>query len=297
MANRVYIIPRRNDLDGIGVQLTDLSPNTSQKNGVLSGEGQTHYVGSCPDAPGATVVSGTAFVSGSRSTTLLTNPVEGDTTGNGADNFAPATTTFGLAAYIRERVQKATNGHFLTVANANNIAAAIRTSVESSSALTAPAISALCNAEDLGSSLTADPSFGTVDDILRILSGEVYVSPRYTLITDDTQTFINKAARDVLVAAQISGVTNKVFVSTGHFLTSLDKGFVGRPTLANTGYLLASVGVGQIYTFTATALPNLNPAFTYGAAGTALDMAGGHIPATGKQKFFAVYTNTGVKLA
>jgi hypothetical protein len=294
MANRVYIIPRRNDLEGIGVQLTDLWPNTSQKNSVLDGEGQTHYVGSCPDAPGATIVSGTAYVSGSKSTSLTVNPVIDDTTGGGNDCYAPATTTLGLAAYLRDRVQKVTNGSFLTFANANTIAANIRTVAEAGTALTLAAINAIIAAEDAGSSLDGDPSFGTVEDILRILSGETYVSPQYTTITSAVPTFINEAARDVLVAAQVTPVNGGItFVAKGHFLTSLETGYIGRPTLAKTGILLASLGAGQLYHGKTTSVPILNPRFTYGTGGTALDIAGTVIPVTGLHVALAVYDHLG----
>lgn len=293
MANRIFIIPRRNDLEGMNVQVTDLWPNTSQRNSVLDGEGQTHYVGSCPDTPGATMTSGTAYLSGSRSTTLAANPVSSTTTGGGADCYAPVATTLGLAAYLRERVQKATNGSFLTLANANNIAAAIRTAAEAGGALTSAALTVLIAAEDAGSSLTADPSFGAAEDVLRILSGETYVSPQYTIITSAVPTFLNEADRDVLVAAQLSGTTGKTFVSKGHFMTSLEHGFVGRPMLVGTGIARASIAVGQLHHFAQDTMVVTNPAFTYGAAGTAKDIAGNAILAGGAHAFLHVYSNNG----
>lgn len=297
MANRVFIIPRRNDLGGMNAQVTDLWPNTSQRNSVLDGAGQTHYVGACPDAPGSTVVQGVTYVRGSKSTSLAVNPVADDTTGGGADCRAPATTTLGLAAYIRERVQAATSGSFLTFANANTIAANLRTEAEAGNALTLAAINVVIAAEDAGSALTADPSFGSVEDILRILSGETYISPQYTIICDDAgPTFLNEASRDALVAAQLSAVTGKTFVSKGHFLTSLENGYVGRPTLMSTGTLLASANVGQLHAFAQGTMVATNPAFVYGAGGTALDIAGNVIPTTGVHAFLRLYQVDGTKV-
>lgn len=299
MANRIYIIPRRNDLAGMNVQVTDLSPNTSQRNSVLDGEGQTHYVGACPDAPGATITYGTAYVSGSKSTSLAVNPVIDDTTGGANDCYAPVSTTLGLAAYLRERVQKTgVGGSFLTFANANTIAAAIRTAAEAGSSLNLAAIDAsLAATGGAGTELTAaggSASFGTVEDILRILSGETYISPQYTIITNAVSVFLNEANRNVLVAAQSIGANGgTTFLSKGHFLTSLEAGYVGRPTLIHTGFAKASVAVGQLHYFAQDTMVVTNPAFVYGAGGTAQDIAGNAIPATGVHAFLRIYSKTG----
>lgn len=299
MANRIYIIPRRNDLEGMNVQVTDLWPNTSQKNGVLDGAGQTCYVGACADSPGLTVVHGTEYVRGSKSTTLAVNPVIDDTTGGGNDCYAPVATTLGLAAYLRERVQKGgPGGSFLTFANANTIAAAIRTAAEAGSSLNLAAIDALLAATGgAGTELTSaggSTSFGTVEDILRILSGEVYISPQYTIITDAAPIFLNEADRDALVTAQAVGANGgTTFVSKGHFLTSLEPGYVGRPTLISTGFLRSSAAVGQLAHFAQGTMVITNPAFTYGTGGTALDIAGNEIPATGVHAFLHLYDASG----
>lgn len=301
MANRVFIIPRRNDLNGMNVQITDLWPNTSQKNNVLDGEGQTHYIDACPDTAGATYVNGAVYVSGPKTTLLAANPVISDTTGGGNDCYAPAATSLGLASYLRERVAKDPGGAntFLTFANANTIAAAIRTAAEAGAALDLAAINVLLAATGgAGTELTnagGSRSFGTVLDIMRILSGETYLSPQYTIITDAVPNFLDEAARDVLVAAQVPIVTGKTFVSKGHFLASTEPGFVNRPILARTGYVLASIGAGQL-SHVGTAAAFLNNDFTYGAAGTALDIAGNHIAATGSHAIAHVYTDTGVCL-
>ncbi len=297
MANRIFIIPLRNDLDGMGVQVTDLWPNTSQRNGVLDGPGQTCYIGACPDAPGTTQVSGATYVRGSKSTTLAANPVADATTGGGNDVTAPATTTLGLAAYIRERVENAGGGDFIALADANTMAASIRTAALAGDSLTEPAISALLAAVVGGTGLIAGDSFGTVEDILRILSGETYISPQYTIIGDQTNAFLGETARDVLVAAQNVALNGGItFRSKGHFLTSLETGYVGRPTIAKTGIALASLGAGQLQGFSSSTQTLTNPAFTYGTGGTALNLVGTAIPATGVYAFLNAYDQDGTRL-
>jgi len=295
MASQIFIIPRRNDLEGMGVQLTDLWPNTSQKNGIYDGAGQTHYVGSGVAAPGATKVNGNDFVSGSLNTllTAANAPAASDTTGGGADSWATTVARFGLAAYLQERVQKATTGSFLTTANAIAAASAIEAAADAGASLTLASINVLLAAVDAGTGLATGTSFGSVTDILRILSGEIYRSPRYTILTDVGPTFLNQASRAALVDAQLSSTTGKVFVGEGAFLTSLDHGFQGRPVLARTGIVAASNGAGQIHGFK-SAHVILNPAFTYGAAGNAYTLAGVNIPASGSAPVLRVYDSTGI---
>jgi len=201
-----------------------------------------------------------------------------------------------LAAYIRERVQKDTDGSFLTFADANTIAANLRTEAEAGKALTLAAINVVIAAVDVGSALTVDPSFGAVEDILRILSGETYISPQYAIITSAVPTFLNEADRNTLVAAQNVGSNGgTTFVAKGHFLTSLEHGYVGRPTLVDSGILRASAAAGQL-AHLASDLVAINPLFTYGAGGTASDIAGNAIPVTGSHAFLYVYDKSGNRI-
>lgn len=300
MAIRMYILPQRNDLDGLNIQITDLFPNTSQKNGIYDGEGQTHYVGACPDPPGATVTSGNAYLSGSKSTSMTVNPVIGSTVGGGNDCYATTTATFGLAAYLRDRVQKTgAGGSFLTFANANTIAAAIRSAASSGTSLNLTAINALLAATGgAGTELDStggSKSFGTVEEILRILSGEVYRSSIYTVITTAGPVFKNLSERQTLVAAQRSDLTGNTYVASGAFLTSLEAGFVGRPVIVGSGAFLASNGAGQIKAYNGDVIVK-NPAFTYGGSGTAYDINGvTHIGADGNWPILYTYNNVGDK--
>ena len=302
MATRIYFLPQRNDLDGMNVQVLDLKPNTSQK-GLLDGEGQTHYIGACLDAPDVTKTNGNAFLAGSRSTLLDANPASSDTTGGGADSYSTATATFGLAAYLRERVAKDPGGAntYLTYANANTIAAAIRSAASAGTALTLTAINALLVATAGGATELTNAggsrSFGTVEDILRILSGETYRSPIYTIVSDHTPHFLTLASRQTLVAAQATGTTGLTFVASGAFLTSLENGYSGRPVIAGTGILMASIGAGQLKAL-ASDIVLKNPLFTYGSGGTAYDINGtSHIGDNGDWPATFCYDNQGNPLS
>jgi hypothetical protein len=223
--------------------------------------------------------------------------VADDTTGGGNDVVAPVTTTLGLAAYLRERVENAGGGDFIALADANTMAASIRSAAATGNDLTEPAISVLLDAVVAGTGLIAGDSFGSVEDILRILSGETYISPQYTIIGDQTNAFLGEAARDVLVAAQaVDANGGTTFRSKGRFLTSGEVGYVGRPTIAKTGIALSSIGAGQLYGFSQSTNVVTNPAFTYGAGGTAKDIGGTVIPATGAFAFLSAYDQTGTRL-
>ena len=103
---RSFVIPVRSDCPGAGLQVQDLVPNTSSKNSIYDGPGQTFYLHGA-DFPGATTVIGDAYASGSRMTVLVAGDDASlqDTTGGGNNVRATAAAQFGLAAYLRERVQ------------------------------------------------------------------------------------------------------------------------------------------------------------------------------------------------
>jgi hypothetical protein len=290
MANRIFIIPRRTDFPGMNIAVWDLWPNNPQKNNELDGEGQTCYLGSCLDLPGATVRNGDAYMSGSTNTLMIQNidaAVAMDTTGLGNDVTATSTACFGLSAYLRERVKDGVGKTPLSIANAMRMANAIRTAAEAGGALTVAAIDVLLGAIRLGTALNTNGSFGTVEDVLRILSGEVYRSPRYVILADNKVNFwLPLAHRNFLVAAQLTGTTGLTFSSHGGFLTSLEAGYRGRPVLARTGHANLSMADGTLHAYS-HAMTFLNPSFAYAAADVtadrprASDIAGNAIPATG----------------
>lgn len=288
---RAFVIPVRTDCLGAGLQVLDLVPNTSQKNSIYDGPGQTFYLQGA-DCPWTTTVNGDAYVSGSRMTMLVAadDATVQDTTGGGNDCRATATATFGLASYLRERVQPggvalATAGR-MTPANAQLQAQAIMARAYSGLSLSLASINTLLSDAGLGGTADTDldgaaalsESFGSVEDILRILSGEVYETPRYTIVTNivggPAYEFLGLTARNVLVAAQLPAITGKTFVSTGHFLTRTEHGFQDILPIVQTGEVLMSAAQGDLHTF-AGPMTFKNPSFAY----TAADLAFGKLPA------------------
>ena len=279
MGYRVFIIPRRTDLHGMGVQVLDLQPNTSQKNGVTAGEGQTHYVAPGLDFPGATVVNGNAYVSGSRNTQPTAALVAADTTGGGNDVTATVAAEFGIQAYLRERVQPGgmalATAPAMTPANAALQAAALSALLADpanafslanvNTVLSTVALGGVANT-DLDGTAALSRSFGTVLELLRIFAGEIYRTPQYTIVENVANQFLALAARDVLVAAQVTGTTGLTFVSQGDWLDADESGYQKIPTTAMTDYLLGSLQAGGDLATLKLNMTFNNPEWAYTAA-------------------------------
>lgn len=314
MAHRAYIFAQRNDVIGMNIQVLDLKPNSSQKNSVYDGDGQTFYLNSI-DTAGATHMIDNGYESGSRQTTMITyyEAVADDTTGGGNDVLANQNACLGLAAYLRERVHPggvtlATAGR-MTLAHANDQASAILALVRTAGDLTLAGINAvLVSVADGGVANTdldgaggTSKSFGSVDDILRIIAGEIYRSPMDCIICNVANQFRSLAERNVLVLAQVSITTGKTFVSQGAFLTNLENGYEKIPTLAVTGDMMASIGGGYLFKME-DGMTFKNPNFAYAAADVtpfkprAYDLSGVAIPATGTLSTVRVYDYTGTNL-
>lgn len=314
MAHRAYVLAQRNDVVGMNIQVLDLKPNSSQKSGSYDGDGQTFYLNSI-DTAGTTNMIGNGYESGSRQTTMAAfyEAVADDTTGGGNDVLANQNACLGLAAYLRERVQPggvalATAGR-MTLAHANTQAGAILALVRTGGDLTLAGINAVLSnvalggvaATDLDGAAALSRSFGSVEDILRIISGEIYRSPMNCIICNVANQFLDLAARDVLVLAQVSATTGKTFVSQGGFLTNLEHGYEKIPTLAITGDMFASMGGGYLFKMEA-GMTFKNPNFAYAAADVtpfkprALDLSGVAIPATGTLSTVRVYDDEGTNL-
>jgi len=311
MAHRVYIFPRRNDLAGMGLNLSDLKPNAGQKNNVYDGEHQNVYVTESLDYPGATVVNGIVYVSGSKNTTLTADAAAMSTDGGANNVNATPATVFGLAAYLKDRVHRAgiaaaNNGEF-AFGECNAAAAAIATRAEAGLSLDLTAIDAILAATVAQTDLTGasgfSKSFGSVEDIMKILSGEVYRLPIRTIIENDLGRFRNLAERQAFVTAQTPAqiASQGQFYATGDFLAADDVGYLARPVLAQTGALNLSVLNGVISHYKGN-ITVLNPNFAYTAGSVtqwkprARDMAGNALPATGIHPAIAVYTHDGTAL-
>lgn len=313
MANRVYIIPRRNDLEGVGISLVDLKPNAGQKNSIYDGQHQNVYVTTPVDPFGTTTVSGLSYVSGSKNTTLTANAVADDTTGGGNNVNAMQATAFGLAAYLKDRVHRAgiaalANGE-LAFAECNAAAQLIMDDVAAGVSLNLARINVHLAATVAQTDLTGasgfSVSFGTVDDIMRILSGEVYRLPALTIIEDAPGgAFQTLAQRTVFTAAQTPAMiaSQGQFYASGGFLAADDAGYQARPVLAQTGALNASLlnGVLAHYKVSMNILNSTNFAYSAGAVTAwkprAVDITGTAIPTTGAGVPLAVYLNDGTAL-
>jgi len=322
MANRVFIIPRRNDLVGVGIHLNDLHPNAGQKNGVYDGTHQNVYLAEMIGVPGATVVNGLAYVSGSKETTLAAahNFIDDRTSVAAGGNNVQATqqTAFGLAAYIMDRIDPGGAGgagtNPIAFANANALAIDIMQAAAAGNALTLAAINVILSAvvanTDLDGAAATSVSFGSVEDILRILAGEIYRVPLLTIVGDDTggtSDFLGLVARQAIVAAQLvtDVTTYGQFYASGDFLAADDAGYQARPTLVRTGAFNLSVASGVISGLAAApgiTLLNTNN-HAYAAAdvlawrprATYLDQT--VVPATGIAPAIAAYDHLGNNLA
>ena len=311
MANRVFILPLRSDLAGVGLNLTDLSPNAGQKNGVYDGTPQNNYIAEMHDAEGVTVVNGIAYVSGSLNTTLLAahNDIADDTTGGGNDVVATQQACFGLAAYLFDRVQ--TGGGVgnapITIAQANTCAGLIEAAALAGNALTEAAINVILAANIAGATTLlaaggASLSFGTVEDIMRILAGEIYRLPLLTILGTQADVFLTLANRQVLVTAQTPTfiTAQGQFYVSGGFLAAGDSGYRARPTLVRTGAFNISNAEGVIDGYKLATIEVLNTVnFAYTAATvTAIKprarlLGGGNVAATGIGAAIGVYDDAG----
>lgn len=294
MANRAFFIPLRNDLGGLNLQIVELTPNTSQKNSVYDGEGQSGYIHFMSDAPGETVVSGNSYVSGSRTTSPLADTDE--------DGFTFTTAAeFGLLAYLRERVHvnPGDDTDYLTSGEAEDIVSDILSRVMAGSSLTASDINSIINSNVSGndSDLTGDAagssSFGSVEDILRILSGETYLVKAGTILADDGGEFMDLATR-------LENADDVDYFAQGSFVGAGEAGYQAVRPLAMTGAVRGSVHEGRLSHLVGdNTLTILNPSFAYTASAVtswkprAVQIDGSNIPSTGTATVLRVYDSSG----
>ncbi len=265
MANRGIIIPARNDIPGSNLQIEELSPNTSQKNSVYDGEGQSGYVSAQMDQPAATVFVGEAYSTGSRMTTGAVAAAalaaaadwSGDAGHVGNDTRATAAPALGLAAYLRERVQRNPAGanDLLVAAEVDLMVTDIVVRVVGGLSLTATDLNTIIgvragagggNGNEVLCLANGQPvlggSFGSVSDVLRILSGEVYYVPTNTVIADEALVFLPETHPDG-VGEVAGGATN---TRRGIILTLAGAGLAADPLPVATGRFLVEGEAGYI---------------------------------------------------
>lgn len=170
MANEVYVCIRRTDIPNGVLQVLDLEPNESQRNLVYTTPGQTKYLRNYQNSAVSTYVSG-------------------------VDRHLAGSTS-GLAAYLIDRVEAgglAAGTDALTATQANDAAAAIVAIVTAGTDATLADVDAAIAgvvADTELSNAGGSASFGTLADVLAILSGAEYTVPGGTRV----------AAAGVLVA-------------------------------------------------------------------------------------------------
>lgn len=297
---RAYICVARNDLDENFLQVLDLKPNTSQRNQTLDPPGQTGYQTWFPrDAAVNSTVATAAGAGGGASV---------DTT----------VVSYGLAAYLIDHVQNQDGGATaaITAAMANAARTAIFARVAAGQALDAAGIGTALTANGVsnaaaGTTLTAGTSTGSVEEVLRILAGEVYRLPAASQVTAAGGGF-DATVRGGFVARPNVELPQSVRTANAFPVRGRNP-FVGQmiPTgapvqaglqdtrfrdvrvVVDTGALQLSGLSGALSKMAAATYRFLNPNFTYGAGGTALGLGGAVIPVTGAGRAVTVYSATG----
>jgi hypothetical protein len=231
--SRAYIVLARKDIDDNNLQILDLQPNTSLRNPIYEGAGQTGYLAwtAQNDAIAHTNVGG-----------VLT-----------------ATAIYvGLATYIGARVDDITGGGHVCVsaANANAAASAILGRVRLGLALNTAGINAAIQSVPglATSGITGTGnSTATVEEILRILGGEVF---------------------QIAAAAAFSGAGGIFLGTGGAFVTSTNTAYRNVRTFIDTGSLRLSRHSGYLSVLSSATHVWNNPAKTYAptnyATGTAV---------------------------
>jgi hypothetical protein len=281
---RAYIVLTRNDLTDGHLQILDLKPNVSQRNNALDPKGQTTYKNH--------------LVQNDTTTLSIVFTVESD--------------CYGLTAYLLDRIENPGAGTPpLSVTQARAIADSILERATSGLSLTLTDIDTVIDAEVSNAGLQTGDSFGEVEDILKILSGEVFLLPEGSVLDDGLGGFNAEEGRGYFVSApnviKPQSVSNNYGAVRGK--STLYAPTVPRSTPVQTGTqnvnyrairkiidtseLHLSVLAGQLSLLTSESFSFINPSFTYGAGGTATDLVGTELEVTGLGRAVAVYDADG----
>ncbi|MDP2728793.1 MAG: hypothetical protein Q8P59_14790 [Dehalococcoidia bacterium] len=274
----VYPVLARNDLDDSLLQILDLKPNTSLDMPSV-GVGQTGYRSDYFQNQAVAVNAGPPVA------------IDG--------------VTYGLRAYILDRIEDPAGGVPTSVADAATIANAILTQVAAGGDLLAATLNAMVVVvHGAGSSWdgSAGNSRGTVQDLLRILQGEVYRMADGATISDgagvfhaaDTGTFVTtpNVTKTLSHPGGRQG-TEQIPSAAAAQTGTQDLTFRNIRRILNTGEVHLSALTGVLSKLILTTFTWVNPQFTYGAGGTALNIAGGVMPTGGAGRALVVYDITG----
>lgn len=263
---RAFIVLARNDLHGNLLQILDLKPNASQRNSVYDPVPQTHYK---------------SYVAQNDTVALNGGNMDGD--------------TYGLAAYLMDHVDD--GGGALSAAEANNAADDILERVDAGLSLTSAAIGTILEAVGaaVGTRLDSNGSTGTIQEMLRVLSGEVFLVPDGTAAGGDGGYFVE---RPTVLIEQEGGVGRRSTkpiprTTTATLGANEDLTFRDVRVVLETDALRLSAISGALYRLASDDYIFINPSFTYGAAGTALTMGGSHIDSDGEGRAVTVYDASG----
>ena len=257
---RAYIVLARGDIDDNGLQIMDLWPNSSLRVPAYEPAGQTGYL--AWTAQHDTLVAYTVNV-----TSRMTG------------------TKYGLAAYMADNVEDNDNGNvIMTFARCNTIATNILARVRQGQALELANINAIIQAATGGgaSGLTTAHSTGTVEEVLRILGGEVYKVADGAVLSAAAAGFVNPHVR-------VGGFVVPVLVNN---ILTYPTDWRNVRTFVQTGALALSCTYGNLGVLGATTYDWENPAKTYGASGTALWCDGTNMTTT-VGRAVVVYDNSG----
>lgn len=156
MATLAYVCRIRTDVPATALQWLDVSPNTSLRNLIYDGPGQTGY---------------------------LLDAAENDTLAALSANATVAEYS-GMAAYLIDHVIDLVSGVTITVTVANAAAVAILALKNAGSAVTLAAVNAalVTAGAGAGTTLNAGASTGSLEDVLKILSGGKYTLPSGSVV-------------------------------------------------------------------------------------------------------------------
>ena len=255
---RAYICLARNDLGDSNLQILDLAPNSSQRNLIYDGQGETGYV--------------THYFQNDVVTLAGAGPIT-----------SQAAITQGLQAYLVDNVENTGGGGIaLTSAELVTITAAIMVRVAGALPLalaninTAINTPAGVNGSDLNGVL--GNSVGTVEQVLRILSGEVYELPASSAVEDGGNNFVAAAAGAFATAPDITedlttgpGGKNSFIepvISRAAIPQTAPESLTFRDPrrVEDTSYLRTSAATGVLSELRVATYAFRNPAFNYTAA-------------------------------
>ena len=291
---RAYICLARNDLDNSNLQILDLAPNSSQRNLIYDGaQGETHYV--------------THYFQNDVVTLAGVGPIT-----------TQAAITQGLSAYLVDTVENTGGGAIaLTSAELVTITAAIMVRVAGGLSLALADINTAINlpAGVAGSDLNGvlGNSIGTVEQVLRILSGEVYEVPASSAVETAGNAFIATAAGAFATAPDITVDQTTGPGGRNPFNTpAIQRAPIGQTApesltfrdpkrVEDTSYLRTSSAVGVLSQLRPATYTFHNPAFNYTAAEVAarptatraITCAAANIPGTWVARALTIYTDAG----